>query len=74
MIDKLSYDEMLQISKDLNTLAKKVQSLAEPRELYELVDFASTVEGYSKFLENTVELNKDADNALKELKDKKGRQ
>ena len=71
MIDKLTYDQMLQISKDLKEQAKKVQTLAEQRKLLDLVDFASTVEGYSKFLENTVELNKDADAALKELKDKK---
>lgn len=71
MIDKLTYDQMLQISKDLKEQAEKVQTLAEQRKLLDLVDFASTVEGYSKFLENTVELNKDADAALKELKDKK---
>lgn len=71
MIDKISYDQMLQISKDLKNQAEKIQALAEPRELLDLVDFASTVEGYSKFLENTVELNKDADNALKELREKK---
>lgn len=71
MIDKLSYDQMLQISKDLNEQAEKIQKMAEARELMDLVDFASTVEGYSKFLENTVELNRDADNALKELREKK---
>ncbi len=71
MIDKISYDQMLQISKDLKDQAEKIQALAEPRELLDLVDFASTVEGYSKFLENTVELNKDADKALKELREKK---
>ena len=71
MIDKLSYDQMLQISEELKRCAEKVQTLVEARELQDLVDFASTVEGYSKFLENTVELNKDADNALKDLKEKK---
>ncbi len=71
MIDKLSYDQMLQISKDLSDQAQKIQKMAEARELLDLVDFASTVEGYSKFLENTVELNRDADNALKELREKK---
>ena len=71
MIDKLSYDQMLQISEELKRCAEKVQTLAEARELQDLVDFASTVEGYSKFLENTVELNKDADDALKDLKEKK---
>ena len=68
MIDKLSYDQMLQISEELKRCAEKVQTLAEARELQDLVDFASTVEGYSKFLVNTVEINKDADEALSELK------
>lgn len=71
MIDKLTYDQILQISKELRGHAEKIQSLAEQREILDLIDFASVVEGYSKFLENTVELNKDADNALKELREKK---
>lgn len=71
MIDKLTYDQMLQISKELRVHAEKIQTLAEQREILDLIDFASVVEGYSKFLNNTVELNKDADNALKELREKK---
>ena len=34
-------------------------------------DFLSTVEGYSKYLKTTVEMSKDADKALEELKSKK---
>ena len=68
MIDKLKYEQVLAISNDLKEQAKIVLSLATKKDLQELVDFASTVEGYSKFLESTVEMNKDADNALSELK------
>lgn len=68
MIDKLKYEQVLAISNDLREQAKIVSSLATKKDLQELVDFASTVEGYSKFLESTVEMNKDADNALSELK------
>ena len=68
MIDKLSYDEILTISKELKQQAEIVDKLAKDRGLQELIDFAATVEGYSKFLENTIEINKDADEALKELK------
>jgi len=68
MIDKLTYDEILNISKELNQQAKIIEKLARDREIQELIDFSATVEGYSKYLQNTVEINKDADNALKELK------
>ena len=71
MIDKLTYDQMLQISKELRVHAEKIQTLAEQREILDLIDFASVVEGYSKFLENTVELNKDADKAIADMTGKK---
>ena len=68
MIDKLSYDEVQTISAELKKLADIIMKLVEDRHIQELQDFAATVEGYSKFLENTIEINKDADNALKDLK------
>ncbi len=68
MIDKLSYDEVQTISAELKKLADIIMKLADGRHIQELQDFAATVEGYSKFLENTIEINKDADNALKDLK------
>ena len=68
MIDKLSYDEILTISKELKEQAEIVDKIAKAHELDDLADFIATVEGYSKFLENTIEINKDADNALKDLK------
>ena len=73
MIDKLSYEEVLQISKDLKQQSAIITKLLANREMPELSDFVATVEGYSKFLENTIEINKDADEALKELRAKKNK-
>jgi len=67
MIDKLTYDQILAISKELKNQAQIIDRLVENRNVQELKDFAATVEGYSKFLENTIEINKDADKALAEL-------
>ena len=69
MIDKLSYDDILKISQELKEQSDIIEKLAEGRDLPELTDFAATVEGYSKFLQNTIEINRDADEALKDLKD-----
>ncbi len=68
MIDKLSYDQVMEISRGLKEQAEIVDKIVRDRELDDLIDFVATVEGYSKFLENTIEINKDADNALRDLK------
>ena len=68
MIDKLSYNDILEISKVLKEQAEIVDKIAKKREFDELTDFIATVEGDSKFLENTIEINKDADAALNDLK------
>ena len=70
MIDKLTYDQVLTISKELAKQSEIIDNLVKDREIQELKDFAATVEGYSKFLETTVQMNKDADKALEELKKK----
>ena len=67
MIDKLSYEDILTISKELKEQAAIIDKLVQNRNIQELKDFAATVEGYSKCLENTIEINKDADKALSEL-------
>ena len=69
MIDKLSYDDVLLISQELKKESDIIKDLASKRKIKEIEDFASTVEGYSKFLENTVGINKDADEALIGLKE-----
>ena len=69
MIDKLTYEQVLDISKKLKEETSKVEEIVSKYGITGLEDFIATVEGYSKFLENSIEINKDADNALKGLKD-----
>ena len=71
MIDKLTYDQVLAISNELRKNAEIIHNLVKDKESSELNDFVATVEGYSKYLETVVEINKDADQALQELKQKK---
>lgn len=71
MIDKLTYDQVLAISKELKEQADIIDNLVKNKENQELIDFAATVEGYSKFLETTVEINRDADKALEDLAKRK---
>jgi len=67
MIDKLRYEDIIAISSELRKYAEVVDKLAKNRNIQDLVDFSATVEGYSKFLENTIEMHKDADEALKDI-------
>ena len=71
MIGKLTYDQMLEVSKDLREQADIISSLVRNKDNQELLDFAATVEGYSKYLETTVQINKDADTALMDLAKRK---
>ncbi len=67
MIDKLTYDEILEASRILKENSDIIDSLIKNKNLNDLEDFVSTVEGYSKYLETVVEINKDADLALQFL-------
>ena len=69
MIDKISYEDMHTISVELSKEAGIIAELEKGRNIQEIADFAATVEGYSKFLENTIEIHKDADKALQELRE-----
>ena len=71
MIGKLTYEQIQTISKALKEQSSIISKLASEGDMQDILDFASTVEGYSKFLENTIEINKDADEALQELKSTK---
>lgn len=68
MVGKLTYDQVLEMAKSLREQVEVIERLLVNRDLPELHDFTATVEGYSKFLENSVEINKDADEALAGLK------
>lgn len=71
MIEKISYSDMLDISKELDQSAKTVAEIANNKGLEELSDFISTVEGYSKYLATTVELYQEADDAISSLNTQK---
>ena len=53
MVGKLTYEQILEIAKDLRANVEVIEKLLVNRDLPELNDFTATVEGYSKFLENT---------------------
>ena len=67
MIGKLKYQDVLSISKTLTGCINELNALEETKASQEVMDFASTVEVYAKYLETLVELNEDADKALKDL-------
>ncbi|MBR2247512.1 MAG: hypothetical protein IKG58_03500 [Bacilli bacterium] len=67
MIEEKDYDEIIKISKDIETSAKVINDILKKNNIDDLNDFISTVEGYSKYLNTNIELNKDADVALKDL-------
>ena len=71
MIGNLTYNQIEDIALELENATKVVDAIIKNQNIEELEDFISTVEGYSKYLKITVELNKDADKALEELKRKK---
>ncbi len=71
MIGKLTYDQILAVSKELKAQSDIIAGLIKDKENQELADFTATVEGYSKFLETTVEINRDADKALADLSKRK---
>ena len=71
MIGNLTYDQIEEIVRQLENSTLLVKNYIKDKNIVELEDFLSTVEGYSKFLMTTIELNKDADKELQELKNQK---
>lgn len=71
MIDGISYDEILKVSQELKNCCTILKKVIAGKDLSELEDFISTVDVYYKYLDSTVELNKDADLELQNLKDRK---
>lgn len=68
MIDKLTYDQILLVSNELKKQIQVLEQISKKNNITEIDDFTSTLEGYTKYLDNTVEINKDADKALADLK------
>ena len=71
MIENLTYEEVLNISKELRNNAAIIENLISDKNVSELQDFVSTVEGYSKYLETIIQLHIDADKALAVLSQQK---
>ena len=67
MIDKLSYEQVTEMINAFREQKQIIAKLSKGRKVPEISDFLESVETYCKFLENTIELNKDADEALKNL-------
>ena len=68
MIDKLTYDQILLVSNELKKQIQVLEQISKKNNITEIDDFTSTLEGYTKYLDNTVEINKDDDKALADLK------
>ncbi len=71
MIGQLKYEDILKVSKTLDSCINDINTIKDKVKSNDLSDFISTVEAYSKYLETLVELNVDADKALQDLKTRK---
>ena len=71
MIDKFTYDQLEEIIKDMKAQEKIIRDLLVGRSAPDISDFIEKVDVYNKFLENTIELNRDADKAIADLTGKK---
>ena len=67
MIGKLKYEQVEEMIKDMRVQKDLIAKLSKGRGVPEIADFLDALETYCKFLENTMELNKDADIALQGL-------
>lgn len=68
MIGSFTYDQILQFSKELQQNADIIDNLAKKQGAGMLQTFITNVDWYSTFLKSTVELYKDADAVLSQLK------
>ena len=71
MIGNLTYEQVDAIATELGSSVETIRTITKSINIEELQDFLSTVEGYSKYLKTTIEMNKDADKALQDLNNKK---
>lgn len=67
MINNLSYEQILTISAELKKNCEIIKQLISLKKIQDLEEFITSVEIYYKYLENSVELSKDADIALQDL-------
>ncbi|MBR2711739.1 MAG: hypothetical protein IKE89_04625 [Bacilli bacterium] len=67
MIGNLNYDQVSQVVEVLKKCNETLSVVPEEQRDTTFQEFFSVVEGYYKYLETLVQMNKDADEALKEL-------
>lgn len=71
MIGNMTYEQVEILAKELESSTTIVENITKNLNIEELEDFVSIVEGYYKYLNTIIEMNKDADKALETLKSKK---
>ena len=71
MIGSFTYEQILEFAKQLKDNSDIIDELAKKHEMGMLQTFLSNVDWYSNFLKSTVEVYKDADEVLKNLKSQK---
>ena len=71
MIGNMTYEQVEILAKELESSTTIVENITKNLNIEELEDFVSTVEGYYKYLNTIIEMNKDADKALETIKSKK---
>ena len=67
MIGNMTYEQVEILAKELESSTTIVENITKNLNIEELEDFVSTVEGYYKYLNTIIEMNKDADKALETL-------
>ena len=67
MIGKLTYDQVMEFVENLRKENATVKKLSRGRNVEPAMDFVDAVETYGKYLEGIIDLNRSADEAIKDL-------
>ena len=72
MLGSLSYDEIKKLSDSLSNSSNNIREIVTKNndELADVVDFCNCLDAYAKFIDSSINLNKDADEALKYMIEK----
>ncbi len=72
MLGSLSYDEIKKLNDSLSNSSNNIRQIVTKYndELADVVDFCNSLDAYAKFIDSSINLNKDADEALKYMIEK----
>ena len=72
MLGSLNYDVIQELSKSLSNSSKNIRAIIEiyGDYLISVIEFCDSLDSYSKFIDNNISLNKDADQALEYITQK----